>query len=294
MKESKKLRRRLIVAALALLAALASITAATFSWYVYNTSARTTEVKMSAGSGITLQIANDKNGDYASATVMEDFKGKLCPVSTDKISGGFQQALFFDAMTQPDGQNRLYASIFDAGVEKVDYHKTSLFLRTNAVNVDIYLSDIGFEDLNDLHPLSTALRLGLVVKQKDADGNYPEFIFEVNPQPDPNRGDNADRVPDAGHVLDSTKTDGSTVAFVPLNSDNFCQYDPATGAASRKPNSKKLFTLSGNGTGDYGEPMEVEVYLWLEGCDLDCTLNLSTHTLKKLSLSFAGIKAEGG
>ena len=49
MNESKKLRRSLIIAALALFVALLSVTAATFAWYVYNTSARTTEVKMSAG-----------------------------------------------------------------------------------------------------------------------------------------------------------------------------------------------------------------------------------------------------
>ena len=46
MSESKKLRRSLIIAALALLVALLSISAATFAWYIYHTNVRTTEGKM--------------------------------------------------------------------------------------------------------------------------------------------------------------------------------------------------------------------------------------------------------
>ena len=85
MNESKKLRRSLITAALALLAALFSVTAATFAWYIYNTSARTTQVKMAAGSSVSLVISNARDGEYKSSTVMEDFKGLLTPVSTDKF-----------------------------------------------------------------------------------------------------------------------------------------------------------------------------------------------------------------
>ena len=43
---SKQLKRRLALAALAVAAVLLSITTATFAWYIFNTSARTTEVKM--------------------------------------------------------------------------------------------------------------------------------------------------------------------------------------------------------------------------------------------------------
>ena len=41
--------------------------------------------------------------------------------------------------------------------------------------------------------------------------------------------------------------------------------------------------------GKAGRSVEVEVYIWLEGCDEDCTGNLSGTTLQNLALSFAGI-----
>ena len=62
---------------------------------------------------------------------------------------------------------------------------------------------------------------------------------------------------------------------------------------SLKGNSRALFTLKGGENGGYGQPVEVEVYLWLEGCDLDCTWNLMGQTLKNLTLSFAGYAGEG-
>ena len=302
LKESIKLRRTLIAAALALLAALFSISAATFAWYVYNTSGRTTEVKMSAGSSISLQISNTRDGTYRSYTSMEEFQGRLNPVSTDKISRGFQRAEWFERQEQPGGQERFFASIFGQGIENVDYHKTSLFLKTNAPSMDVYLASMVPDNVPETSeetppPIATAMRLGLVVKQPDETGNYPEYIFEITSKASPYRGisDNADRFPGDDHVLDSTKTDGSTVTFHPYNSANLCNYDTNTGQVTLKPDSLPLFTLTNQGgDGDgYGSPVEVEVYLWLEGCDLDCTREIAGTTLETLSLSFAGYEGKG-
>ena len=56
-----------------------------------------------------------------------------------------------------------------------------------------------------------------------------------------------------------------------------------------KKNSEKLCTISGDGNGKTGEAIQIEIYIWLEGCDEDCTVNLCGETLKKLAVSFAGI-----
>ena len=53
-----------------------------------------------------------------------------------------------------------------------------------------------------------------------------------------------------------------------------------------------LTNQGGSGDG-YGAPVEVEVYLWLEGCDLDCTREIAGTHLETLSLSFAGYAREG-
>lgn len=292
MKESKKLRRSLIVAALALLAALFSVSAATFAWYVFNTAAHTTEVKMSAGSSVSLEISNAADGEYGSATQMESFTGMLVPVSTDKITGGFQRVDKFITVKEGDTY-RLIAHKFRPSVDEVDYFKTSLYLRTNSMNLGIYLSSVGFEDADEENPASTAMRVGLVVGEE-------EYIYEVNPAVNPATTwtdipqDNASKHPEGGYVLRHDKTDGTETEFVPLTEDNFCNYDPATGTSSLKENSVRIGVISGDGKGGYGEPLKVDVYLWLEGCDRDCTLNLGGQTMELLALNFAGFSVSGG
>ena len=276
MKQSTHLRRSVFIAALTVTAALLSVTAATFAWYVYNTSARTTQVKMAAGSSVSLQISSTPEGPYSSSAVMQTFTGRLVPVSTDRIAGGFQKVEEFD-----QEETRMVASKFLSGVETVDYYKTSLYLKTTAPDLDIYLSDISFEDASAENPISTALRLGIVV-----DGR--EFIFQLNPDPNPNADDNAARQPEGGYVLDSSKTDGSTLPFTPLGRANLCSYNREDGVVTVSPNSVKLCTIRGGDHGEYGTPQKLDIYLWLEGCDEDCTLNLVASTLSNLALGFAG------
>lgn len=285
--ESKYLWRRLMVALFAVAAALLSMAAATFAWYIYNAAARTTRVELAAGSSVSLQIANAYDGLYGSSTVMEEFTGRLVPVSTDRIAGGFQRVTGFQGEWNPQsGQYRSVASHFAPSIPEVNYYKTSLYLRTNSDNLGIYLSDIGYQDDSSQDPVSTAIRVGILVQGQ-------EYIFEINQAHNPNADDNGAREPEGGHVLRSDRTDGSTVAFTPLNRGNFCNYDRQSGAVSLKPESRALFTLSGNGNGGYGTPVQVDIYLWLEGCDEDCTLNLQSHTMENIALSFAGFAGKG-
>lgn len=280
--------RRLLTALFAVAAALLSMAAATFAWYIYNTAARTTRVELAAGSSVSLQISNAYDGVYGSSTVMEKFTGKLIPVSTDKISGGFQRVSRFVSQYNKDtGTYRLAAWLFQPSVPEVDYYKTSLYLRTNSENLDIYLSGIGFEDDSSEDPISTAMRVGIVAEGK-------EYIFAINTARNPNADDNGAKEPQGGYVLRSDRTDGTTVPFSPLTPENYCDYDSQTGVVTLKPSSTPLFQISGNGSGGYGEPVKVDVYLWLEGCDEDCTLNLQAHTMENIALSFSGATAKEG
>lgn len=280
--------RRLLTALFAVAAALLSMAAATFAWYIYNTAARTTRVELAAGSSVSLQISNAYDGVYGSSTVMEKFTGKLIPVSTDKISGGFQRVSRFVSQYNKDtGTYRLAAWLFQPSVPEVDYYKTSLYLRTNSENLDIYLSGIGFEDDSSENPISTAMRVGIV-----AEGE--EYIFAINTAHNPNADDNGAKEPQGGYVLRSDRTDGSTVPFSPLTPENYCDYDSQTGVVTLRPSSTPLFQISGDGSGGYGEPVKVDVYLWLEGCDEDCTLNLQAHTMENIALSFSGATAKEG
>ena len=285
MNHAKQLRRRLTIAMAALLITFVAVLSATYAWYVYNTGRHTTNVRMAAGAGVNLQISNAYDGTYGSAAVLNSFSGQLVPVSTNRISGGFQKVLEFTGGNA--GQAKMVADIFGSGGQN-DYYRTSLFLRTNGSATDIYLSDIGYEDSDENHPISSAIRVGLVVhKAGKNQAIQGEYIFAIsdkkNPQAEYNTATGRE-----GYVLDCTRTDGSTVPFTPYTSDAYCIYNQNTGEITLKNNSLKLCTISGNGDGQSGAPVEIELYIWLEGCDEDCTLNLCSQTLRNLAVSFAG------
>lgn len=287
--EAKKLKRKFTGALLALLITFLAVASATYAWYIYNTSQHTTNVRMAAGAGVNLQISNAYNGVYGSSAVLESFSGQLVPVSTNKISSGFQKVTEFASGYQT--KTGLAASIFGSG-EQNDYYHTSLFLRTTGGTLDIYMSDIGFEDSDEASPISSAIRLGLVV-HKAGEHQAPdnEYIFAISDKKNPEAEYNT-ATGQEGYVLDASRKDGTTVPFKPYTSDEYCIYNKETGAVKRKDSSLKICTISGASDGSVGESVEIELYIWLEGCDEDCTSNLCRQTLRNLAVSFAGVKTD--
>lgn len=286
---TKSLRRRLTISILVVIITLCAVASATYAWYIYNTSRHTTDVRMAAGAGANLQISNSYSGEYGSAAVLESFKGQLEPVSTNKVTAGFQKATSF--IVGQGGPADLLAAGFDDS-EARDYYHTSMYLRTNGDDTDIYLADIGFEDSDEKVPISSAIRVGLVVHEPGQ--NMPvssEYIFAISDKKNPEARYNT-ATGKEGYVLNGVKKDGTTVPFSPYTSDAYCIYDKNTGVVTLKKTSEKLCTITGDGHGKPGTPVQIEVYIWLEGCDEDCTVNLCGETLKKLAVSFAGIVQE--
>ena len=133
MDAKKRLKRRFVSALIATLIALFTMATATFAWYIYNTSAHTTNVHMAAGASVSLQIANDYKGDYNSSSLLDSFTGVLNPVSGNQINGGrgFQKVVGYT--NGSENQSKLVANLFGPG-ESSDYYESKLFLRTNAVS----------------------------------------------------------------------------------------------------------------------------------------------------------------
>ena len=287
---AKKWKIKFAIAAAVLLVSLISLVSVTFAWYVYQTGAHVSDIHMAVGTGSTLQISNKYDGDYGNSTVMDEFHGTLNPVSTNRILGGFQKVYGFSDGSE--NQPRLVASLFGES-DTTDYYQTSLFLRVSGGKQDIYLSNIGFEDDDLENPISTAIRIGFVIHEagqgKPAVG---ECIFAINMEANPKAQYNT-ATGEEGYVLDSSKTDGTTIPMTNLyTSDNFCVYDSATGAITVKDTSHAFCTLDGGAEGEYGTPVQIDVYIWLEGCDKDCYNNICGKMLKKIALSFAGNRRE--
>ena len=172
----------------------------------------------------------------------------------------------------------------------MDYCVRTLYLKANAPDdVNVYVSDItGINHDND-NPLSSAIRAGFVVYGSgNSETVENEFIFEiddtVNPQGQFNTFTDLDYKNRNDIVLDSSKTDGTTVYFTALNQNNYAEYDEDSGEVTLKDDSAVICTLQPDGT-----PTRVDVYFWLEGCDRDCYGNLAGQSLDSISLGFAGV-----
>lgn len=281
-KQTGALWRRFAAAALICLIALLAAVSATYAWYVYQTGRHTTTAHLAAGAGANLQISSERDGIFSSAALLEQYTGQLVPVSTNRILGGFQRVTQFEENSGTGAS--LVAAVFGDSMEQ-DYYKAKLFLRTSGGDTDIYISDIGFIDNDPANPISSAMRAGFVVHDTDGD---KEYIFELSDAKNPQAEYNT-KTGEQGFVLDSAKTDGTTVPFAPYTKKNFCEYDTANNAVSTTDDSLVLCTIPGTKKqGEAGEAVQIDVYLWLEGCDEDCVGNLAGKTLSDVSISFAG------
>jgi len=286
----KKLKHSFVVALFALGVALMAAVVATFAWYIYNTNAHTTNVHMAAGAGVSLQISTAYEGPYSSSAVLQEFVGTLNPVSTNNIMNGFQKVFGFT--NGNENQPLLVANLFGKS-EASDYYRTSLYFKTNGDVQNVYLSNIAFEDSDANKPISTAIRVGFVAhnpgKNMAENAQYMS-IFAINDAKNPEKQYNT-ATGSEGSVLDSTRDDGTTVVFTPYTKANFCDYDSNSGVTKLRTDSRAVCQVPAGTGGEYGEAVQLDVYIWLEGCDEDCTINLSAQTLKNLALSFAAYPA---
>ena len=161
----------------------------------------------------------------------------------------------------------------------------------------MYLSGIDFTEQDPANPISTALRVGLVTYAPgQGDTVTGQYVFEVSGEHNPQARYNTLDGKDAGEneqnhlVLDSTRSDGTTVHFDQLTSANFCDYNEDTGVVGLKQATTKICSLPAAAKGaNRSTPVRVDVYVWLEGCDEDCTVDLAGQTMELVSLIFAGL-----
>lgn len=217
------LRLKVAGACLALIIAFIAVSAATFAWYIYNTSVHTQSVQLAASSGGGLKISLDyvDNQDeiesiYRSSVSFPQANVTLNPVSSERIIDETGKVMFqkvFGFTNGSENQTNLVATIFGESTS-ADYHVVPLYIRSNMEEaVEIYLSGISFEDSEAAAPISTALRVGFVVHEpgKNKPAIYSkQYVYTLNPGSNPNKLYNT-KYGVEGYVLDSKKDDGSVV-----------------------------------------------------------------------------------
>lgn len=282
MKNSRALKGKLYIAFIALLCAFASVGVATFAWYIYNTSAHTTNLQMAAGTYSSLVISDNYDGPYS--TSVSDFEvGSLIPVSTDKIQNGFQECA--DTRPGQGSEPSIVAYLFKPA-ERKDYFIKTMYLRSGTDDLNVYVN-IGFDDSKETNPISTAIRVGFLVYQPGSETNVEkEYIFAINPDQHVQTPQYNTEKGQEGYVLDSTDKEGkgSVVKFDPRTPNDYYKFDEDSGSVDTT-GALSLFTCPGSDSGE-GTPVRVDAYIWLEGCDQDCYGTMGT--LSNLAIQFAG------
>ena len=185
---------------------------------------------------------------------------------------------------EKESQEGLFAKYFDTA-KPTDFFKTSLYIKSGGGDCELYISNIGYTDSSTSKPLSTAIRVGFVAHSPGSNGSVgTQRIFALNPNGHNPEAKYNTYTGNEGYVLDSSKTDGTTVSFNPYTSANYANYDSTTGNVTLKPASVKLADLKAD-----ANPVRIDVYIWLEGCDSDCVPNLNGESLKNISVQFAGL-----
>lgn len=240
--EKKQLKGKLRTGTVALIIALIAVASATYAWYVYNTNRHTTKVRMAAGAGVNLQISNSYSVTYGSAAVLDSFSGQLNPVSTNRISGGFQKVLGFTNGTE--NQPNLVANLFGRG-DYTDYYQTSLFLRSRT------------------------------------------FIWKLDEMGSTSGAQSVLTVPRSSTVVSSISNGQASYVDDPAQEISAYMAEPGDTEDTYKDGSQMLVQL------DADEVASVEYWLYLEGCDEQCSNPVQNRT-SEIQLAFAGVDLEEG
>lgn len=277
MDEKKALKRSASLSVLWILIALLAIAGATYAWFTFSSA---TNIEPNQGSTISdgdasLLIANSKNGNFDKECklLVDNADGELVPVSTDSLDA------FYKSIAQDtSGISILYADA-TADVPSSTLHG-SVYLTCEQGALDVYFFGPRLNFGQDTQALA-AMRLGLKITKGN---NARTYILNLDSMGDTSGAKRTVTVPENGTVVASANNDG-TAKYVKDPAEDIASYFASvTGKDDTAPKAgrNKLTTVN------EGEIVQVEYWLYLEGCDDNCSNPVQSKDVA-LQLSFAGV-----
>lgn len=277
--------------------ALMALTAATFAWFSSNRAVSTSTATARTGEE-TLELQISASGGNAfrpveTAAIQQVNRtdtGFLMPVSTSDLTN-----FVYSTHTDSKDMANVFAPV-DKDTEEYYYHGR-VYLKAvgtgwpKGTKIDLYLDQSdGFLSTNTKGAMLNAARLGLVFDQNRASGVILRLgeSDKTKKQTQKKQVYNTvlnGRTLGADEVLDSS---GRQLRAVKDPSHEVTEYEAVfTDTAIRLP-QKALFTMELN------KVCQVDIYVYLEGCDPDCSGDISFDA-SELQLGFYGaVKQEGG
>ena len=255
--------------------AIAAIGGATYAWFSFNPYTNVEPMSSTISSGGTaLLISTQENGDFGiQCSLPRSVSGSLHPVSTADLDHFYEAT----GQTRQGISNRFENA--DNAVEDSTIHGV-FYLQSLTDDCDVYFYRSGMDFGNDPQMLA-ALRLGMKITVEDTTYTY---IFRLDNMGNTSSADRLQTISAPGNVVRSI-TDNKEAVFTTDPSKALADYFavPGTGEDNRPGRGNaSLFTLNAN------QVAKVEYWLYLEGCDENCTNNVQEHQAV-IQLSFAGV-----
>lgn len=277
MDDKKALKRSAGLSIIWILIALLAIAGATYAWFAFSAS---TNIEPNSGSTISsgdasLLISSSRNGNFDEECRLmpQNADGDLYPISTDDLRD-FYKATAQDA----NGISFAYADA-TSEVDESTLNGT-LYLTSRQGDLDVYFFGPKLNFGSDIQALAS-MRLGVKMSSGQ---NTETYILSLDSVEDVSSAKKKLTVPKANTVVASAGKNGAPKYAGDPSEDISEYYASVTGADDKDPKAgkKKLITVHD------GEIVQVEYWLYLEGCDINCSNPVQNKDVE-LQLSFAGV-----
>lgn len=261
--ETKALKKQLGAAIAMVIVAAIALGAATFAWFVNNTKVKADGANVTATAANTLLISEDGTDWQTSLSWTDDLKN-LVPVST-LGSEGVELSFVKNKAWSTDNR---YATEFEtASADDGEFLKKDFKLKSSVEGAKLYLD--ADTVLNAVagsdESAKKAMRLGVVIGGKtfiyQYDGNHLGSNYNTSIGAS-SGADGISKAVDASNtamaVTVSNKT-GNEGVLATVPTPTTTEFVTAPGDADVLYTFKKA-----------NDPVDVHVYIWMEGCDFDC------------------------
>lgn len=258
-----------------------------------NTRVTAETVSVTAKAASTLLISEKGRNAWKTLLPLTDNVDEMVPVSTIGSDGEALEFVKDSAWTTDNIDNKSYASSFKTAVANTDYYKGTFDIKSSVAGSKLYLDkETTFTPNTGANSdFLKTLRLGLVVSDNT---KKKTFIYQVDTGTLASSYDTSiDSTTAVNGITKAIGTDGNEAN---INVDNtaaiggllLADTPTSTTAFVTETNSADLLYTFANS----GDVVNVEVYIWMEGCDYDCNAAMvasitSQKVLAKLGFAVA-------
>ena len=278
--EVKTLKKSFTMAILSLLLLLVIATGATYAWFTFTgiTSTNVTPMGGTVGSGDTvLLIANAEGGPFDKTCELKLAANPdtLQPVSTADLE-------HFYRVTAQNKEG--IAMLYESADRQIDERmlRGTVYLQCKNAPCDVYFNKEGLKLGSDPQALA-AMRLGMKITSKSG---TETFFFKLDDLGSTGSATSVKTIPRSSAVVSSISGSGAA-NYVDDPAKKLGGYMAEKGEHDNEynPGASKLVSLEAD------EVATVSYYLYLEGCDEQCS-NAVQNKNSEIQLAFAGVDAK--